>query len=159
MRFNLTPENLVGVNYSVLKEIVSAITAETKKSDVDRWLNDTKGMSARDAQKYMISVKNVRDGGTTIRKTEIKLSFSNEQAEVFWSVVELAKPLVETENLSVLLEYILIEWSMSFNKNIAKEILDRIHPAPQESIKSVPKERADVAKKKTNSADKSKKES
>lgn len=146
LQFGISPEKVAHIGWSKFKELTSSFNKDTTPKDVDAILKRAEGKTFKQIQDMVQKERTERAGGVHHRKVTMKFTFMDEQAKVIENALTEAKSLSNTENLSLALEYICMEWLMNHNPDIAQQIANKLHA--EEVVTKVPhKEHANVGKK------------
>ncbi len=126
-QFKISAIKVANLGWSKFKEITSVLRAETTQAEVDKLLKAAEGKTFVQVQDMVKKERIEKAGGVHHRKVTMKFSFLDEQASVIEHALNEAKTLSNTENISLALEYICMEWLMNHNPEIASDVVNKLH--------------------------------
>ena len=112
-------ENIVNeLSYSKMKELFTLVKLDDTTSEtIEHFINEAKNKTFREVQAMVKREKLTDPYAPTI--TKVTLTFTSDQRSVFDKVVEVGKSVLNTENISLIIDYVLIDW-LSNNNELEK---------------------------------------
>lgn len=121
-------ESLINdVSYTKLKELITLIKPDSTAEEVIKLIKDNSNKSFREIQTLVKNTKMVSPNAYEL--TKVTLSFTADQREVFDRAISIGKDILSTDNPSLIIDYILIDWLLNINedkKSIDERVMDEV---------------------------------